>query len=46
VEDIALVGPVDKIRDDLASWEDTCITTLLVSGPPLALELIADTIRG
>ncbi|HVX17742.1 MAG TPA: LLM class F420-dependent oxidoreductase [Acidimicrobiales bacterium] len=46
VEDIALVGPVDKIRDDLARWEETCITTMLVSGPPLALEVIADTIRG
>lgn len=46
IEDIALVGPVEKIRDDLARWEETCITTLLVSGPPVALEVIADTIRG
>lgn len=46
VEDIALVGPIDKIRDDLARWRETCITTLLVSGPPVALELIADTLRG
>ena len=46
VEDVALVGPIAKIRDDLARWQETCITTLLVSGPPIALELIADTIRG
>ena len=24
VEDIALVGPVEKIRDDLAAWRESC----------------------
>jgi hypothetical protein len=33
VEDVALVGPVDKIRDELARWKETCLTTMLVSGP-------------
>ena len=33
VEDVALVGPPEKIRDELAVWKDTCITTFLVSGP-------------
>ena len=33
VEDVALVGPPEKIRDELAAWQDTCITTFLVSGP-------------
>lgn len=32
VEAISLVGPVDKIRDELAVWEDTVITTMLVGG--------------
>jgi F420-dependent oxidoreductase-like protein len=42
VEDVALVGPIDKIRDDLARWHETCLTTYLVSGPPQVLPLYAD----
>ena len=42
VEDVALVGPVDKIRDELAQWRESCITTILVSGPPKALPLYAE----
>jgi F420-dependent oxidoreductase-like protein len=42
VEDVALVGPADKIRDDLARWEESCVTTLLVSGPPQVLRLMAE----
>ena len=33
VEDVALVGPPDKIRDELARWRETCLTTILVGGP-------------
>jgi len=32
VEEIALIGPRDKIRDDLAAWEQSMATTLLISG--------------
>ena len=32
VEEIALVGPAAKVRADLARWEDTALTTLLVQG--------------
>jgi alkanesulfonate monooxygenase SsuD/methylene tetrahydromethanopterin reductase-like flavin-dependent oxidoreductase (luciferase family) len=46
VEDVYLVGPPEKIRDDLERWRDTCITTLLVSGPPPLLEQIAELVRG
>lgn len=42
VEKIALVGPVDKIRDDLARWEDSVVTTMMVSGPPQVIRLMAD----
>ena len=38
VEDVALVGPPEKIRDELPRWRDTCITTFLVSGPAAALD--------
>ncbi len=30
VDKVALVGPVDKIRDDLAAWQQSLATTLLV----------------
>ena len=46
VEDVALVGPIDKIRDELARWRETCITTMLVSGPSSVLGLYADLILG
>jgi F420-dependent oxidoreductase-like protein len=46
VEDVALVGPVDKIRDELARWKETCLTTMLVSGPPAVLPLYAELILG
>jgi F420-dependent oxidoreductase-like protein len=41
VEDTALVGPIEKIRDDLAKWRGTALTTMLVGGPPPLLETIA-----
>jgi F420-dependent oxidoreductase-like protein len=46
VEDVALVGPVDKIREDLDRWRQTCITTLLVAGPPHQMKQITDLVRG
>jgi F420-dependent oxidoreductase-like protein len=46
VEDVALVGPMDKIKDELAQWKETCLTTFLLSGPAMALPLYADLING
>jgi F420-dependent oxidoreductase-like protein len=45
VEDVALVGPVAKIRDELPRWENTVLTTMLVSGPPPLLEVMARLMR-
>jgi len=42
VEAVALVGPKEKIRDDLAAWEESVVTTLLVSGGPKVLRLMAE----
>jgi F420-dependent oxidoreductase-like protein len=42
VEDVALVGPADKIAAELPRWRETCVTTFLVQGPPPLLEQIAD----
>src|SRR3989440_1055439 len=44
VEDLALVGPVEKIRDELDAWRETAITTMLVSGPPVLLRTLAELV--
>jgi hypothetical protein len=46
VEDVALVGPMDKIRDDMAKWRESCITTFLVGGPAQVLSKYAEMIAG
>jgi alkanesulfonate monooxygenase SsuD/methylene tetrahydromethanopterin reductase-like flavin-dependent oxidoreductase (luciferase family) len=46
VEDVALVGPLDKIRGELDQWRETCLTTMLVSGPPEVLRTYAELIQG
>ncbi|MEO8888679.1 MAG: LLM class F420-dependent oxidoreductase [Jatrophihabitantaceae bacterium] len=44
VEDVALIGPPAKIRAELAVWEQTLITTLLLQGPPPTLRVIVDAL--
>jgi F420-dependent oxidoreductase-like protein len=44
VEAMALIGPPEKIRDDLAAWEQGVVTTLLVSGPPALLRALAEIV--
>jgi F420-dependent oxidoreductase-like protein len=40
---ISLCGPKERIRDRLAAWEESPVTTLLVgSGDPAVLELMAE----
>ena len=46
VEDVALVGPPAKIRDELDKWRETCITEFLVSGPAMALPSFAELVLG
>ena len=46
VEDIALVGPKEKIADDLAQWEESVVKTIVVSGPPPLLEATAELVLG
>ncbi len=46
VEDVALVGPPAKIKDEMQRWKETCITTFLVSGPQQMLAQYADMILG
>ncbi len=44
VEDVALVGPPEKIRDELPMWKETCLTTMLVAGPPQMLRAAAELV--
>ena len=46
VDDVALVGPPDRIRAKLDEWRETCITTFLVSGPKQVLAPYAELILG
>jgi alkanesulfonate monooxygenase SsuD/methylene tetrahydromethanopterin reductase-like flavin-dependent oxidoreductase (luciferase family) len=38
IEELSLIGPKEKIRDDLEAWRESIVTTLLVAGD-------ADTVR-
>ena len=43
VDAVALVGPKERIRDRLAAWRETPVTTLIVGSPqPEALQVMAD----
>ena len=46
VEDVALVGSLDKIRDDLAKWRETAITTLVTGGDIATIRSIAELVLG
>jgi hypothetical protein len=46
VEDVALIGPLDKIRGELDRWRETCVTTFLVSGPAKLLPTFAELVLG
>ena len=40
VQDIALVGPPAAIRESLATWESTAVTTMILQGDELALRTV------
>jgi F420-dependent oxidoreductase-like protein len=46
VEDIALVGPVEKIRDDLEAWRESRATTMLINGDVATLRTMAELVLG
>lgn len=37
VEEVALVGPLSKIRDELPKWENSLVDTMILQGDPAAL---------
>jgi F420-dependent oxidoreductase-like protein len=45
VEDVALVGPKEKVLEEIdGRWKQTCLTTMLVNGPPALLGEIAEIV--
>jgi F420-dependent oxidoreductase-like protein len=46
LDDLTLIGPKDKIRDDLERWRESIATTLLVAGDPQLLRLAAELVLG
>ncbi|MCC7078724.1 MAG: LLM class F420-dependent oxidoreductase [Acidimicrobiia bacterium] len=44
VEEICLIGPREKVRDELEAWKETCVTTLLVSGDATILRTMAELV--
>lgn len=42
IEDVALVGPVAKVRDEFPRWETTLITSLILQADPRALPALAE----
>jgi len=46
IEELSLIGPREKIRDDLAKWRESIVTTLLVSGDRATVRTIAELVLG
>jgi F420-dependent oxidoreductase-like protein len=46
IEELSLIGPPAKIRDDLAKWRESIVTTILVSGDAATLRSAAELILG
>ena len=42
VEDIALVGPKEKVRDDLEGWRESMATSLLINGDIATMRTMAE----
>jgi len=46
VEQLALIGPPDKIRDDVQAWRESIVTTMLVGGDAATLRRVAEIVLG
>jgi F420-dependent oxidoreductase-like protein len=46
IEETSLVGPKEKIRDDLEQWRESVVTTLQVYGDPATLRTVAELVLG
>jgi alkanesulfonate monooxygenase SsuD/methylene tetrahydromethanopterin reductase-like flavin-dependent oxidoreductase (luciferase family) len=46
IEQMSLIGPREKIRDDLERWRESIVTTLLISGDAATLRAAAELVLG
>jgi F420-dependent oxidoreductase-like protein len=46
VEELALIGPEDKIRDELDAWRESIATTLLIGGDAATIRRVAELVHG
>jgi F420-dependent oxidoreductase-like protein len=46
IEQIALIGPADKLRGELDAWRDSLVTTLLIGGDAAMLRAAAELVLG
>jgi F420-dependent oxidoreductase-like protein len=46
IEELSLIGPPAKIRDDLDKWRESIVTTMLVSADAPTLRTIAELVLG
>jgi F420-dependent oxidoreductase-like protein len=44
VEQVALVGSLPKLREEIGAWKKSLLTTMIVGGPPQLLQAIAELI--
>ena len=44
VEDLALIGPMAKIKEELPVWKKSVLKTMLVFGPPQMLNTLAEAV--
>ena len=46
IEELTLIGPKEKIRDDLEAWRDSFVTTLLIGGDLATVRTAAELVLG
>jgi F420-dependent oxidoreductase-like protein len=46
IEQLTLIGPAEKIREDLQAWRESSVTTLLIGGDPATLRTAAELVLG
>jgi F420-dependent oxidoreductase-like protein len=46
IEQLALIGPPDRLKHDLEPWRDSIVTTLLVGGDAATLRTAAEVVLG
>jgi len=46
IEQLTLIGPREKIREELEAWRESSVTTLLVGGDPATLRTAAELVLG